>query len=147
MKKLLFCAGALVCFAGTIIAQNTNSNLPGWITRPLSLADSLNLALQQNATILKAKNDLEASYGIVVQTRAVALPRVQATGNYTDTDPEAIDYFPISLPLHVWNGKSYAMEVTAQVHIKNSVPIFYSDVLDLLMSWHSPPACVADEYV
>jgi outer membrane protein TolC len=53
--------------------------------------DCLNLALQQNATILKAKNDLEASYGIVVQTRAVALPRVQATGQYKDTDPHAIE--------------------------------------------------------
>ena len=62
--------------------------MPGWITRPLSLTDSLNLALQQNATILKAKNDLEASHGVVVQTRAVALPQVQATGQYKDTDPQ-----------------------------------------------------------
>ncbi len=34
------------------------------------------MALAQNATILKAKNDLEASHGVVVQTRAVALPQV-----------------------------------------------------------------------
>jgi outer membrane protein len=33
-----------------------------------------------------------------VQTRAVALPQVQATGNYTDTDPNAIDKFPITAP-------------------------------------------------
>jgi outer membrane protein TolC len=91
MKRLFFCAGALICFVWNITAQNTNTNLPAWLTQPLPLMDCLNLALQQNATILKAKNDLEASYGIVVQTRAVALPRVQATGQYKDTDPHAIE--------------------------------------------------------
>jgi outer membrane protein TolC len=64
----------------------------------LSLVDCLNLALSQNATIRKAKSDLQATYGVVVQTRAVALPRVLATGNYTDTDPEAVDRFPITAP-------------------------------------------------
>jgi outer membrane protein len=72
------------------------TNLPAWLTRPLSLADALNVALQQNGAILQAKNDLQASYGIVVQTRAIALPTVQATGNFTDTDPSFIDTFPSS---------------------------------------------------
>jgi hypothetical protein len=61
MKKLLFGAGLLICFVWNITAQNTNTSLPGWITRPLSLTDCLNIALQQNATILKAGNDLDAS--------------------------------------------------------------------------------------
>jgi outer membrane protein TolC len=108
MKKLFVCAWALVCLAGITTAQDTNTVLPGWITRPLSLTDSLNLALQQNATILKAKNDLEASHGVVVQTRAVALPKVVATGQYKDTDPNAIENFPIpgapSLPHQNWNA-------------------------------------------
>ncbi|MGA3164300.1 MAG: TolC family protein, partial [Verrucomicrobiota bacterium] len=95
MKKLFFCAGALICFVWNVTAQNVNTNLPAWLTRPLPLMDCLNLALQQNATILKAKNDLEASYGIVVQTRAVALPRVQATGQYKRTDRSAVESFPV----------------------------------------------------
>jgi outer membrane protein len=94
MKKLLFCIGLSICFVWNLTAQNTNTSLPGWITRPLSLADCLNIALQQNATILKAKNDLDAQYGVVVQTRAVALPQIQATGQYKDTDPSAIESFP-----------------------------------------------------
>ena len=108
MKKLFVCAWALVCLAGSTTAQNTNTNLPGWITRPLSLTDCLNLSLQQNATILKARNDLEASHGVVVQTRAVALPQVQANGQYKDTDPRAIENFPIpgapALPHENWNA-------------------------------------------
>jgi outer membrane protein TolC len=94
MKKLFFCVGMFICFVWNITAQNTNTSLPGWITRPLSLTDCLNIALQQNGTILKAKSDLEASQGVVVQTRAVALPHLQATGQYKDTDPRAIENFP-----------------------------------------------------
>ena len=107
MKKLLFCAGVFICFVWNLTAQNTNTSLPGWITRPLSLADCLNIALQQNGTILKAGNDLEAQYGVVVQTRAVALPQVQATGQYKDTDPHAIESVPIpgySQPHENWNA-------------------------------------------
>ncbi|MGA3265268.1 MAG: TolC family protein [Verrucomicrobiota bacterium] len=92
MKKLFFCAWMLVCWAGSAPAQtNTGAGVPDWITRPLSLADVLNLVLQQNATILKAKNDLEASQGIVVQTRAVALPQVQITGQYKQSERSAIE--------------------------------------------------------
>jgi outer membrane protein TolC len=96
MKRLFFGGKILLLafmgfFHWNALAQNANTNLPAWLTQPLPLMDCLNLALQQNATILKAKNDLEASYGIVVQTRAVALPHVQATGQYKDTDPHAIE--------------------------------------------------------
>ncbi len=105
MKKLLFAVGLFICFVWNVTAQNTNTSLPGWITRPLSLTDCLNIALQQNGTILKAGNDLDAQYGVVVQTRAVALPQVQATGQYKDTDPNAIENFPgTTLPDKNWNA-------------------------------------------
>src|SRR6202142_691604 len=106
MKKLLFCVGVFMGLVWSIPAQDTNANLPGWSTRPLSLADCLNIALQQNATILKARNDLDAQYGVVVQTRAVALPQLQATGQYKDTDRNAIENFPNapSTPDQNWNA-------------------------------------------
>jgi outer membrane protein TolC len=109
MKKLLFGAGLLICFVWNLTAQNTNTSLPGWVTRPLSLTDCLNIALQQNGTILKAKSDLEASHGVVVQTRAIALPQLQATGQYKDTDPHAIETisgpgFSLTQPHQNWNA-------------------------------------------
>jgi outer membrane protein len=90
----------------TFAAAAADTNTPAWLSRPLSLADSLNIALQQNATILQAKNDLEAQYGVVVQTRAVALPQLQATGQYKDTDRNAIENFPgaTSTPNQNWNA-------------------------------------------
>jgi outer membrane protein TolC len=76
-------------------AQDADTNSPAWLTQPLSLMGALNTALQQNAAILKGKNDLEASYGIVVQTRAVALPLVQATGKYADSEITTLQEPPI----------------------------------------------------
>ena len=102
MKKLTLLS-LFLGFTFAVVAADTNA--PFWLSRPLSLADSLNLALQQNDTILKAKNDLEASYGVVVQTRAVALPQLTASGQYKDTDPNAIENFSASSqPNQNWNA-------------------------------------------
>ena len=102
LTLILGFAGATLAAADT---ADTNST-PAWLTRPLSLADALNTALTQNATILKAQNDLEASHGLVVQTRAVALPQVTASGQYKYTDPSAIEgFFPGSTqPNENWNA-------------------------------------------
>lgn len=85
--------------------KGTANPQPAAITRPLSVADALDTALQQNAAILKAKNDLESTYGLVVQTRAIALPKLTASGNYTYTDPGAIENFgTIPQPNQSWNA-------------------------------------------
>jgi outer membrane protein TolC len=107
MKKLNLLSGlwlALAAAQGNLAGQNADTNLPSWLTRPLSLKDSLNVALAQNATILKAKNDLEASHGVVVQTRAVALPLVQAVGKYQDAEISLVTGAPFPVPHQDWNA-------------------------------------------
>jgi outer membrane protein TolC len=109
MKKLkIILALALAGFAasGNAVAQGADTNSAAWLTQPLSLLQALNIALQQNATILKANNDLEASYGVVVQTRAIALPQLIASGQYKDTDRNAIENIPFapSTPDQNWNA-------------------------------------------
>lgn len=59
------------------------SEVPGWLTQPLSLSDALGVALDQNAAILKSRQDIEAVHGAVVQTKAVTLPRLGVLGNYS----------------------------------------------------------------
>ncbi len=71
--------------------ESANSNPGEWSTRQLSLAEALDLALQQNGTILKGKSDLEAAYGIVVQTRAIALPKVRVAGQFQAIADSSID--------------------------------------------------------
>jgi outer membrane protein len=111
MKKIkIIFSLALICFAAkwSVVAQGAGTNSPAWISQPLSLLNCLNLALQQNTSILKAQNDLEASHGVVVQTRAVALPQLTASGQYKYTDPNAIESFPVpggfTQPNQNWNA-------------------------------------------
>lgn len=95
-RTFSICAIVILTLMRTSAADSTETNVPAWLTGPLSLADSLNITLRQNGTILKARSDLEASQGVVVQTRAIVIPKLQATGSYTDYDPGAIDRFPFT---------------------------------------------------
>jgi outer membrane protein TolC len=148
MKHLVLTLTCLA-LAGNLPAQNTDTNALSRISQPLSLAEALNLTLQQNATILKAKNDLEASYGIVVQTRAVALPQVQATGKYADTDTHLQETFPGAtyVPPHQnWNagvqvvqsiyegGKITAALKAAKVTKQQALAQYQTVIADTLLS-------------
>jgi outer membrane protein TolC len=86
-------AGALAAGAET----NNQAQVPGWFTQPLSLSEAINLALKQNLTLQKAQQDIEATHGIIIQTRAIALPKLRATGDYSATD--AIEPLPPGLPI------------------------------------------------
>lgn len=101
-------AGAPV-FAQTNSAATPSTNAPGWVTQPLSLVDALNLTIKQNSTIQKAQADLESQRGLVIQTRAIALPTVAATGNATRNDQSLIQSFGtgsgFGVPRDTWAGE------------------------------------------
>jgi outer membrane protein len=79
-------------------ADNATNEIPTWISRPLSLAEAINLALKQNGNILVGQSQLEAQYGVVIQTRAVAFPTVAAGGNYKTTSATETFPFPGAPP-------------------------------------------------
>ena len=144
MKKLTLFS-LFLGFTFAAIAADTNA--PDWLTRPLALADCLNIALAQNPTILEAKGDLESQYGVVVQTRAIALPQLQATGQYKKTDPSAIENFTGSKqPSQSWNagvqitqtiyqgGKLLAAIKAAKVTKEQALAQYQSTLADTLLS-------------
>src|ERR1043166_1603266 len=79
--------------------SGSSTNLPAWVRQPLSLADALNVALQHNSDILRGKADLEAAHGVVVQTRAIALPKLQFAGTYKYD--QAVESFPFTVPTNI----------------------------------------------
>lgn len=83
MKSLLLILCALIFCQRSRAAD---SNAVPWGIQPLSLAGAINAALENNYTIRQGRHDLEAAYGVVVQTRAVVMPRLRATGDYLATD-------------------------------------------------------------
>lgn len=83
---------ALIALGQCVVEARTTSNTaPVWVSRPLSVADALNIALEQNGTILKAKSDLEASSGLVAQTRAIVYPKARVGGQYQMIQESSID--------------------------------------------------------
>ncbi len=82
---------AVGCACAALAAESAAPVRQSFITTPLSMADVVNLALTQNPAILRAKKDLEATQGIVVQTRAVVVPKVAVTGNYSAVQKSDID--------------------------------------------------------
>jgi len=147
--KLIFPA-LLVLLAMNVGRADDTNGLPQWLTRPLSLADALNTALIQNASILKAKNDLEASQGLVISTRAVALPHLTAGGQYGDEQQSLVQDIPFSgsppEPHQNWatdieieqtiydGGKSIAALRSASVTKRQSVATYQTAVSDTLLS-------------
>src|SRR5439155_12356796 len=89
LVRLEFCAEG----AETNRSPETTNSI---LARPLSLADAINIALQQNPNLLKARTDLEAAQGLTVQTRAVAMPKVRASGNFLAREPSDVEM--VTLP-------------------------------------------------
>jgi outer membrane protein TolC len=86
----------LVCLLASVPALHavpSSSATNAFIPQPLSLADAVNLALQRNPNILRAQKDLEVAQGVVIQTRAIAIPKVNASGNFSAAQPSDVDTF------------------------------------------------------
>ena len=88
---LLLGAGVDGAITNALPARGTNHS--DRLLRPLSLAEALDMALQQNSAIRKSQADLEATQGIVVQTRAIALPRVAVNSAYSANEESAVEHF------------------------------------------------------
>jgi outer membrane protein len=85
----------LITLCLTLLSATAATSAPAQVAQPfggpLSLADAINLALNQSPAILRAQKELQASQGIAIQTRAIALPTLALGGNYgrvqrTDVD-------------------------------------------------------------
>lgn len=56
-------------------------------SRAFTLEQAIETALQRNPDIQRARQEIERHKGIYIEMRAEALPRIDATGQFTDTDP------------------------------------------------------------
>jgi outer membrane protein TolC len=81
-------------FPGFIRAETVTTNQPPSpqpFGGPLSLADAVNLSLRQSPAILRAQKELEASEGIAIQTKAIALPTLGIGGGYSAVQSSDVD--------------------------------------------------------
>ncbi|HWX22271.1 MAG TPA: TolC family protein [Candidatus Binatia bacterium] len=81
-------------------------------SQPLSLADAVNVALKQNPNLLKAQKDLEAAQGIVIQTRAITIPKVTVAGSFSAVERSDIDILQVpGFGLTFGNDKNWVSQI------------------------------------
>lgn len=88
--SLIFCVAVAVsgsrARAGSDTVVRTESR--GFVTsRAFTLQQAIETALQRNPDIQRARQEIERNKGIYIEMRAEALPRIDATGQFSDTDP------------------------------------------------------------
>jgi TolC family type I secretion outer membrane protein len=81
---------SLLIAATPAIGADHSAALPTTLTLP----DCLDLALRQNPTILKSREEIRRTHGVIVEARSEAIPQVNASGQYQRIDKNAIDSFP-----------------------------------------------------
>lgn len=100
MKRMsLPAALCLAVLAPLAAPAQTNKAATNIFSQPLSRAEAVATALRQNSAILKGQADLRAAYGVEVQLRAIALPRLSAGGGYNAQESTLIENFPLPAPL------------------------------------------------
>jgi outer membrane protein len=82
--------------APRLSAASTNAQTI--LSRPLSLAEAVDIALQRNPSILRSKKNIETTQGVILQTRAIAIPRVRLTGNYSALEDSDVDKPTMTIP-------------------------------------------------
>jgi TolC family type I secretion outer membrane protein len=83
----------------------------------MTLQDCIDLALRQNPSILKAREEIRRTHGVIVEARAPAIPQVTAGGQYQRIDKNTIDAFPGSTNIF----KNQENPWTAQVEVSQLV--------------------------
>jgi outer membrane protein TolC len=79
-----------------VIPKAHSASLPdNFPSSPISLADAVNFALVQSPSILRAQKDLQATQGVVIQTRAVALPAVNIGSSYSAAQRTDVDIIEV----------------------------------------------------
>ena len=73
---------ALRANAGETVVEKRTSAAPRF-----TLEEAILTALQQNPTILIARQEIERTKGLFIEMRAAALPQVNATAQFQDLDP------------------------------------------------------------
>ena len=83
--------------ATTLMAgQEFATSTAAYGSRRFTLQEAIETALRQNPDILRARQEIERTKGLVVEVRGQALPQLEATARFQQTDPNLGDFGGIS---------------------------------------------------
>src|SRR5512133_2574917 len=121
LNRIALCA--ILVLAMNVDAAETAgaAGVPG--ARRFTLEQAILTALQQNADILTARQEIERTKGLFIQLRAAAMPQIIANARFQDLDPHLTH---INAPSTISGGetggqavnlieaeRSYSLEISA----------------------------------
>ena len=110
----LMAASLIVSAAWPTHAASTNAT-----PESLKLQDCIDLALRQNPTILKAREEIRRNQGVIVEVRAQAVPQITASGSYQQVAKSTLDSIPAPGFPSVFDNQEQPW--TAQIQISQLV--------------------------
>jgi outer membrane protein TolC len=110
----LIAASMILSTVRLVQAAPTNA-----IPETLRLQDCIDLAVRQNPTILKAREEIRRTHGIIIETRAQAIPQITASGSYQQVAKSTIDSIPVPGFPSVFDNQEQPW--TAQIQISQLV--------------------------
>ncbi|HSH37137.1 MAG TPA: TolC family protein, partial [Chthoniobacterales bacterium] len=102
MRKVLSYAVAIAIplltahLATTLFAGQEFTASGSYGSRRFTLQQAIETALRQNPDILRALQEIERTKGLVVEVRGQALPQLEATAVFRQTDPNLDDFSGVS---------------------------------------------------
>jgi len=98
-------------------ASDANPGTNSVLSRPLSMEDALNLALQQNPNLRRSRKEIEASQGVIIQSRALALPKLRLNSAFNAMQDSDVDRPPATLSFPFGTDKNW----NAQIRVVQSI--------------------------
>lgn len=78
---------ATTVLAGTEYITSTTTTTTAYGARRFTLDEAIATALRQNPDILRARQEIERTKGLVIEVQSQALPRAEAVVNFSQRDP------------------------------------------------------------
>lgn len=101
---------ALSFAGGSLLAS---AQVPAAPERPVptySIAEAINLALEQNPDVLAARQELDAAAGSAMQSRSAVRPKVRAQSSYGIQDRDLIETFTDTVQDQNWGASLRAVQ-------------------------------------
>lgn len=85
----------------------TSTDMPEWLSRPLSLEECLNIALANNSDIKESQFDVESAIGQAITNRAIVIPKVVGSMGVNQVQDDYIERMPgstMAVPTESWTS-------------------------------------------
>jgi len=122
INRIVLCA--ILVLAMNVNAGETTGEARVPAARRFTLEQAIITALQQNPSILIARQEIERTKGLFIQLRAAAMPQIIGTGQFQDLDPHITNFSGVTEQVGTSFTNQFGTERTYTLQIAANQVIF-----------------------